>query len=311
MASWRRRKLAAQGYLSARGAANPRGGRRRRRNPDLSLAGIMGAFRATIGSQSMLALAGQATLGMSVATFVPAAIESLSGGRLRNSGYQGLGMTAVSAAVAYMLGGLAENTIARFTGGVAPKAIRGLGFGLAVGGLTATAIRGLYELAPKTFEWLKLPQLRQPTVQLRIPTGAGAKAAAGMGRMGDWMELQGMRGMRGGLRGLSGVTDPETLVAGESFARTVSQFEGMGGVGDWMELKGLGDYRVPMSAIRAPGQQLGGMYPGQYGGPVGMRAAGAPLDGFRGMGRGMGDWIEMLPDSSLAQQQFQPALEAF
>lgn len=74
------------------------------------------------------------------------------------------------------------------------------------------------------------------------------------------------------LPGLGVVTSPEELVAGESLARQVSAFHG---VGDFMELSGMGN-AVPFQDLR-----------------------------------GVGDWVEMSPDSTLAMENFAPAAETF
>ena len=80
--------------------------------------------------------------------------------------------------------------------------------------------------------------------------------------------------------GMGGVTSNEALIAGESYARSMSQFEGMG---DWLEMSGMGQggSRIPMESILGKGSGYaglgaygGGTYPGQYG------------------GGGMGDWME-------------------
>ena len=123
-----------------------------------------------------------------------------------------------------------------------------------------------------------------------------------------YLAYMGGIGMHGGL-GTIGPNVNEALIAGESFAQSVSQFHG-GGMGDFLELKGMGDYRIPMQDIMGPGQMLGmGQgYPGQYGAgtydPYHTRMG--PLSGG-----GMGDWVEFTPGSPEAMTQFTPAMEAF
>lgn len=276
MAAWRKRKLIKQGFLSSRGAVNPRV----RRNPP----GIVEAFKRSIGNQSMLVLGGQAVAGMGGAVVLPALAETYLGKYgVRNSGGQGVALSAAATGLMFWGGSFLESFLARQ--GMAYRPVQGLGFGLALGGVINTIVRGVYEYAPKLADWLKLSEPRRPVV--RLPSSGGSSGGAVNG-LRDWMELRGM--------GMGAVTDPEALVAGESFARSVNQMS------DWMELSGLGSPadRVPASSILAPGQlgllPGGGSYPGQYGGG--------------GFGR-MGDWVEMAPDSTLASQGFQPAMETF
>jgi len=101
------------------------------------------------------------------------------------------------------------------------------------------------------------------------PIGGGYNA----GGMSDWMELSGYPGQYGGYAGvgdpggLGMVTDPESLVAGESLARQTNEFHG---------LQGSGGYPVPVEDIR-----------------------------------GLGDWVELAQDSSLAMTGFSPGSESF
>lgn len=263
MSPWRKRKLIRGGYLSRAGMVNPYGSRRRRRkNPG----DVVDRVKSFFTSTTTWAGAGHILLGMSGAVIGPALAEAGSKGKIANQGELGIFMSGVSSALQFAAALYAESALSK--GGEAPAYARNLARNVGLGGLAVTILRGLFHYAPQVAEYLKLSPVRQPVYALGRPTPAPA-AAPGKAQ-GDWLALQGMGyGMGRGL-------DPnEALIAGESFARSVSQFEGMG---DFMELKGMGasPFAVPMRDLR-----------------------------------GMGNWIELANGSELAQTTFDPAMETF
>lgn len=269
-APWRKKRLIKRGFLTRAGRVrNPR----RRRNPPA----ILERAQAFFTSPQTWITGGQLLAGMSAATVGPAAAEGLSKGRVLNHGWTGVGLSGVSTAVAFGAAYYAESLFTDRATGLPPKPLRGLARNVGYGGVALTLLRGLFLAFPKVAEWLKLSEPRTPTLQSfarPMPKGAAG--------YGDWMELRGM----GGMGAVDSNAINEALIAGESFARSVSQFEGMG---DWMELRGMGNgnFRVPYGDIRTGV----GSYPGQY--------------------PGFGDWVEMQPGSQTAMQQWEPAMEAF
>jgi hypothetical protein len=169
----------------------------------------------------------------------------------------------------------------------------GLSKNVARGGLMATGIRLLFEIAPAAANYLKLSPVRTPVYNL------GNKVDG----MNDWMELRGM-GFTGGL-GTIGPNVNEALIAGESFAQSVSQFHGMG---DMLELQGMGNNRIPMQDLM---QGMGSGYPGQYG--AGTYDPYHVLASAQAAGNvsGLGDWVQMIPGTAPAEKTFVPAMETF
>lgn len=298
---WKKRALAKHGFITKGFKLRNPGRHRRKRNPDGIVGVLIEKAKATVTSPRFWISSAEVVVGMGATAMAPAAIEYYSKGRLRNVGPQGVLLSAVSAGAIAGLGGVVEYLLAPPSG--LPHWSRGLAWNLGLGGGATTLVRAAFEFFPKAAEFLKLSPVRTPVygpVAVPMPMAVAPSGA-------------GVTGM-GGLGAVDAGSINEALIAGESFARSVSQFNGMGdwmelrGMGDWMELRGMGgNPRVPYADIRSPGQLLAG-YPGQYGGggydPYGAHRR------LSGMG-GFGDWVEALPGSEVADDQFQPAMETF
>jgi hypothetical protein len=265
MSRWRKKKYIREGKLSKRGHVNP--GRRRRRkkkkNPN-----IMACFRQ-LGRGSFWISGAQTVVGLSAAIVVPSFVEQVAakvglGRYVQNAGAAGVALTAVSSALAMCAAQYVESWCLSKGPQFMRRACRGLSARVGLGGIVITIMKGLEVFARQAHSYMRLPSVPAPIIRFPGLTAAPVAAPQQLQGMGDWMQLQGMGSM-------GGATSPESLVAGESFARSVSQFEGMGNMG----------YRIPMDAVRAPGQALAGHYPGQY---------------------GMGDWMQTVasPGSSAA-----------
>jgi hypothetical protein len=252
MSKARRAKYIREGKLSSRGHANPpkRRKKARRKNPS-----IQSAFRQ-LGQANFWISGGQAVAGISAVVVLPSVIEQVAaklgaGAYVRNSGGMGVALAAVSTALA-MFGAQAFENMA-IKRGIAPKAFNGLSTRVALGGVIVTVLKGLEVFARGFHSRLNLPTVPAPFI--RVPGISAAPAPAPSNAvsdwvqlkgMGDWMQLQGMGlGGMSGMSGMSGVEMPDQLVLGESFARSVSQFDG------------IGDYRIPMNSIRGMGDYVG------------------------------------------------------
>jgi hypothetical protein len=276
MSKSRKAKYIREGKLGKGGRANPGRRRRKKRKKNPSL---MGAFKQ-LGQPNFWIAGAQTVAGMGAAIVVPSVLEQVAGrvgmGRyVRNSGAQGVALTAVSTALVTFGAQFVETQAIKR--GILPRAFRGLSSRAAMGGMIVTILKAAEVFARQYHSKLNLPSIPAPVNPIRALRAPAPPAAAnGTAGMGDWMQLRGMGDWMQlrGMGGMGGATPAEHLVAGESFARSMSQFDGMG------------DYRIPMEGIRAPNQLLG-MYPGQYG-------------GF--LSGGMGDHVELLakPGSAAA-----------
>jgi adenylate kinase/ribonuclease R len=249
----RRSKLVRSGYLSKRGSVNPgrrgrgygyglskrkkrkkakRGRRRGRRNPPT----VMDCFTGLLTMKTLYTGA-QGLVGMSLATMLPASVDRWTNGKVRNSGWTGVGLTLASTALATCAAGYVEKSMP------GSKVFRGFARNVALGGVFISSIRLLGAALPAVARYLNLPSVSEGS--------SAALRAPGMEGLADWIGLSGM-GQGGShskyaipfsdIRGMGMASSNEALVAGESFARSVNQFEGMGAL---------------------PG---GMSYPGQYGG---------------------------------------------
>jgi hypothetical protein len=258
MSAWRKKKYVAEGKLSKRGHVNP--GRRRRRRKRKKNPNFMATLRQ-LGRGSFWISGAQAAVGVSSAVVVPSLVEQLAakvglGRYVRNQGGAGVALTAFSVAVSMFASQVVEIWANKSKLPFVRRATRGLTARVGLGGILVTVIKGLEVFARRAHSYMRLPSIPAPVIRFPGISGPAPMAAQQMQGMGDWMQLQGMGDWMQlqGMGGMGGATSPEALVAGESFARTVSQFEGMGNMG----------YKIPMDSVRAPGQALAG-YPGQYG----------------------------------------------
>jgi hypothetical protein len=280
MSKKRRKRYISEGKLGRNGVANPprRKRRKRKKNPSL-----MACFQQ-LGKTSFWISGGQSVVGISAVVALPSVIEQVAarmgaGAYVRNSGGMGVALAAVSTALATCGAQMVENQAIKR--GILPKAFNGLSARVAMGGMIVVVLKGLEVFARGLHTKLNLPTV--PTPYIRVPGVTPAPlAAAGVQGMADWVQLKGMAdwvqlkgGMSGG--GLGATVMPDALVAGESLARSVSQFDGMSGLG--------GDYRIPMGSIRG----MGDHYPGQY-------------------GSGMGDYITSAAGALPMNQGWQPSL---
>lgn len=241
MSKRRRAKYIREGKLSARGHANPpkRGKSRknpasRRKNPSL-----MGCFEQLWRANFWISGA-QAVGGVSAVVLLPSVIEQIAsragmGSQIRNSGGTGVLLSAVSTALATCGAQVVESFAA--DRGMGGKVVSGLASRVALGGALVTAIRALEVFANQFHNKLGLPNIPAPVLGLPGMSAAPVAAPAVNG-MGDFLQLSGMGGsygahgvgnfltLSGG--GMGNMVSPEALVAGESYARSVSQFHGMG-----------------------------------------------------------------------------------
>jgi hypothetical protein len=277
MSKKRRKHYISQGKLSSRGMANPP--KRRRKNPRRKNPSLMSCFQQ-LGKTSFWIGGGQTVAGISAVVILPSVLEQVAaklgaGAYVRNSGGTGVALAAVSTAIA-MCGAQAVENMA-IKRGILPKAFNGLAARVAAGGMVVTVLKALEVFARGVHDKLNLPSV--PTPFIRVPGISAMPMPQGGGAVGDWVQLRGMgdfmelKGMGLG-GGMGNVEMPNALVAGESFARSISQFDGYG----------MGDYRIPVGSIRGMGDSYPS-YPGQY-----------------GAGTGFGDYLPTNGGSAISMQ---------
>jgi hypothetical protein len=246
-----------------RTVAKRRGRKRRRRNRGTIVGSVRKQLRDLMRPQTWLVPAAHGAIGFGIASAGPAYLARFTSQfGLRNHGLGGVALSGLSTALgAATLGYLASMLPKK---GLIGKCCKGIVKNVAIGGMIATTIRLIHEIAPGSMISAYLPRIGGGMAPIESTAGMGYYGGSGYGSYPGQYPSYGPLGM---------IESPEQLVASESFARQINQLDGMGqpvpveDIADWMQLSGMNDWVefTPGSPYAAAAAQGDPGFPGAQG----------------------------------------------